>query len=317
VWTYLARRLLGAVPLLLAISLICFGLMHAAPGGPLARLAENPRITAEDLARLKHQMGLDRPLPVQYGMWLGRTLTGDLGRSFVTGENVATMILGRLPATLELMLTAFGLALGVGLTFGIVSALRRAKGLDYLTTFLAFIGISLPVFWLGLMFQMAFGVWLGWLPVSGRFTVGADETWADYLAHLVMPCLVLSLLYMASWSRYMRGSLIEVMSLDYIRTARAKGLAPRDVVMRHGVRNALIPVVTIVALQVPGLFTGAIITETVFSWPGMGRLFYDGISKGDYPRLMAIIVISSVLIVLFNLIADVLYAVLDPRIAYS
>lgn len=321
---YVLRRLLGAIPLLFVISLICFGLMKASPVSPLSRLMENPRISPEDIEKLVRFYGLDKPWHAQYGLWLKRMLVdGDLGQSFVTREPVGQMILDRLPATLELMLTAFFLSLAFGVSVGILAALRRATLVDYAVTLFAFVGISMPVFWLGLMGQIVFGTqpdWLpGWwpkLPVSGRFTIGVEPSVGDFVAHLVLPVAVLSLLYMASWSRYVRGSLIEVLSLDYVRTARAKGLSPTVVVLKHGVRNALIPVVTIIALQVPGLFTGAIITETIFSWPGMGRLFYDGVLKGDYPRLQAILVISSVLIVLFNLIADLLYAVLDPRITY-
>jgi peptide/nickel transport system permease protein len=313
---YVLRRLLGAIPLLLAISAICFGLMHAAPGGPLARMMENPRVRPEDIEAMRKNLGLDRPVPVQYAMWVGRSLRGDFGNSYVTGQPVLGMIKERLPATLQLMLTSFGISLVLGIGIGIVTGLRRATRIDYAATLLAFIGISLPVFWLGLMAQVVFGLWLGWLPVTGRMTTG-DGSFPDRLAHLVLPVLVLSLLYVASWSRYMRGTLIEVMSQDYIRTARAKGLSGSTVVLRHAVRNALIPVVTIMCLQIPGLFTGAIITEAIFAWPGMGRLFYDGIHKGDYPRLMAILMIASALIVLFNLIADVLYGILDPRIAYK
>ncbi len=315
--THVLRRLLGAVPLLLIISAICFGLMHMAPGGPLARMLENPRVRPEDIQAMRENLGLDKPVPVQYARWLGRSVRGDFGNSYVTGKPVLGMILERLPATLELTLTAFTLSLLFGIGAGIVTAVKRATKADYAATFLAFVGISMPVFWLGLMAQVVFGLWLNVLPVTGRVTEGAGGGgFGDRLAHLALPVMVLSLLYVSSWSRYMRGALIEVLSQDYIRTARAKGLSGRVVLVRHAVRNALIPLVTIACLQVPGLFTGAIITEAIFAWPGMGRLFYDGIQKGDYPRLMAILLISSALIVLFNLVADVLYAVLDPRIAY-
>lgn len=316
--TYIARRLLQSIPLLLVISAICFTLMNLAPGGPLAHLESNPEISAEDIARKRALLGLDRPLPIQYGLWLKRMLIEqDFGESFQTKRPNLEMIAERIPATLELMLTAFALALSVGLVLGVCSAVWRATVGDYFATLFAFIGISIPVFWLGQMAQLVFGVKLHWLPITGRATPGMAPNFGDHLSHLVMPVCVLSLLYMASWSRYMRGSLVEVLSQDYIRTARAKGLAPLAVLLRHGVRNALIPVVTIVALQVPSLFMGAIITETIFAWPGMGNLFYEGILNGDYPLLMAILVISSTLIVVFNLIADVLYGLLDPRIAFK
>jgi peptide/nickel transport system permease protein len=306
-----------AIPLLLVISMIVFGLMSAAPGGPLARMQENPRVRPEDIAIKRKLLGLDKPWPVRYVIWLKKTMTGDLGESYVTNEPVLGMIWHRVPATLELMLTSFFLSLLMGVGIGIWTALRRASAVDYAATLFAFVGISMPVFWFGLMAQVIFGVWLGWLPVSGRATQGAEGSFGDYILHLLLPVLVLSLLYTASWSRYMRSSLIEVMSQDYVRTAWAKGLPRRTVVFRHGVRNALIPIVTIMAIQVPGLFTGAIITEAIFAWPGMGRLFFDGVQKGDYPRLMAILMISSLLIVLFNLIADILYGLLDPRISFQ
>jgi peptide/nickel transport system permease protein len=312
VTTYVLRRLLGAIPLLFGISIACFLLMHYAPGGPLARLMENPRTRPEDIAALRHNLGLDKPVIVQYGIWLRNVLTGNFGSSYVTGEPVLGMIAQRIPATMELMLSAFGLSLVVGLGLGIVAGLRPSSRADYALTLFAFVGISVPVFWLGMMSQVIFGVKLDWLPVTGRGDGGWDE-----VRHLILPMLVLSLLYTSSWSRYMRATLIEVMSQDYVRTARAKGLAAPRVIVRHAVRNALIPVVTIMCLQIPGLFTGAIITEAIFAWPGMGRLFYDGIGKGDYPRVMAILVIASALIVLFNLVADVLYGLLDPRISYA
>ena len=315
--TYVLRRILGAIPLLLGISVVCFVLMHEAPGGPLARMLENPRVRPEDIVAMRHNLGLDRPVYVQYGIWLGNVITGDFGTSYVTSEPVLGMIAERLPATLELMLTAFGVSLLVGLTLGVLAGLRPSSRLDYAVTLFAFIGISIPVFWLGMMGQVLFGLKLHWLPVTGRLSEGSSGGVGDAVLHLVLPVMVLSLLYTSSWSRYMRATLIEVMSQDYVRTARAKGLSSRVVVLRHAVRNALIPVVTIMCLQIPGLFTGAIITEAIFAWPGMGRLFYDGILKGDYPRVMAILVIASALIVLFNLVADVLYGLLDPRISYK
>jgi peptide/nickel transport system permease protein len=314
--TYLLRRVLQSIPLLVVISLICFTLMHLAPGGPLGHLEGNPNITAEDIERQRRLLGLDQPVPVQYLRWMGGALRGDFGNSMVSSDPVLGMIVARLPATTWLMGSAFLMALVAGLAMGIAAALQRARATDYVATFLAFIGISLPVFWAGLMAQLLFGAMLGWFPISGIPGEGEGGL-LGWMRHLVLPVTVLSLLYMASWSRYMRSSLIEALSADFVRTARSKGLPPRRVVLHHALRNALVPVVTVVALQIPTLFTGAIITETIFSWPGMGDLFWDGINKGDYPRLMAILMISSTLIVFFNLIADVLYAVLDPRIRYE
>ncbi len=317
-WRYTVRRLVQIVPLVVLISMLCFALMHAIPGGPAGMLAGNPKVSTEDVARVRANFGLDQPLPVQYAKWLGRVVFhGDFGHSFVTGEPVLSMIARRLPATIELMGSAFLIALLVGMSIGILSALRPHTPLDTFFTLAAVIAISIPVFWSGLMAIMLFCVNWRLLPSAGMFTVGSTPSIVDHLRHLVLPSTVLSLVFIASWSRYLRSTLREVLEKDFIDVARAKGLSTTAVVLRHGVRNAAPPVLTVIALNMPLLFTGAIIVETLFAWPGMGRLFFEGLGRMDYSRLMAIVFITSILITVMNLIVDLIYAFLDPRIRYA
>jgi peptide/nickel transport system permease protein len=315
---YFAKRLLEIVPLVFIVSLICFALMQAAPGGPTALLSQNPMVKPEDLARIRANFGIDQPVIVQYFMWLKRVvLHGDFGHSYVTGEPVWEMIHQRLPATIELMGSAFLLAFLFGISGGIVAALKRYTKFDSVITLLALVGISVPVFWLGLMSMMLFTVKWRLLPSAGMFSLGEPFSILDHLKHLLMPSLVLSLLFVASWSRYMRASLSEVLQMDFIHVARAKGASRGSVIFKHAIRNAAIPVLTVISLNLPALFTGSIITETIFAWPGMGRLFYDGLLRQDYTRLMGIIFIASILIAFLNLIADIIYGILDPRIRYA
>lgn len=315
---YFIKRLLEIIPLVFIVSLICFALMQAAPGGPTAMLSQNPMVKPDDLARIRTNFGIDEPVFVQYFMWLKRVIFhGDFGHSYVTGEPVLEMIAQRLPATLELMGSAFLLAFLFGISGGIYAALRRYTKSDSVVTLLALVGISIPIFWLGLMSMMLFTVKWRLLPSAGMFSLGEPFSMIDHLRHLLMPSLVLSLLFVASWSRYMRASLSEVLQMNYIDVARAKGASRGSVIFKHAIRNAAIPVLTVIALNLPALFTGSVITETIFAWPGMGRLFYDGLLRQDYTRLMGIIFIASILIALLNLIADMIYGILDPRIRYA
>jgi peptide/nickel transport system permease protein len=292
--------------------------MQAAPGGPTALLSQNPMVKPDDLARIRANFGIDKPVIVQYFMWVKRVvLYGDFGHSYVTGEPVSEMIRQRLPATIELMGSAFILAFLFGISGGIVAALKRYTKFDSIITLMALVGISIPVFWLGLMSMMLFTVEWRLLPSAGMFSLGEPFSILDHLKHLLMPSLVLSLLFVASWSRYMRASMSEVLQMDFIDVARAKGASRGSVIFKHAIRNAAIPVLTVIALNLPALFTGSIITETIFAWPGMGRLFYDGLLRQDYTRLMGIIFIASILIALLNLIADTIYGILDPRIRYA
>jgi peptide/nickel transport system permease protein len=307
----------------LLISMILFGILSEAPGGPLTPYLQNPHITEADIARLKHNLGLDQPVPIQYLHWLNNVVHGDFGYSTSNSETAMDAIVERLPATLELMGSAIAVALVVGVLFGIVSAIKQYSWLDYLITTLAFFGQSMPVFWFALMLQLAFSVYgftgFGYhiaLPSSG---LSSSDTFdlGDRVEHLILPVAVLSLLYLAQFSRFMRSSMLEVIHSDYIRTASAKGLNRFTVIMKHGFRNALIPLVTIVALTIPDLVGGAIVTERIFAWPGSGRLFIDALGQFDFSLLMGIMCLSALLVVLSNLLADIAYAWLDPRVKYS
>jgi peptide/nickel transport system permease protein len=303
--------------------MILYWILSNAPGGPLAPYLQNPHITPADIERLRHNFGLDQPLPVRYLRWLGMVVRGDLGYSTSNSETVAAAIVERLPATFLLAGTAFVLSLVVGVTFGIIAAVKPYSWIDYLVTTFAFFGQSMPVFWFALMLQLLFAVAgitaFGYhfaLPSAG-ISSSDDFDLGDRIAHLILPAIVLSLVYIAIWSRFTRSSMLEVMRTDYMRTARAKGLDGLTVILRHGLKNAMIPVVTIVALSLPNLFSGAVVTEFIFAWPGMGRLFYNALGQFDFPLLMGYLVIVSFLVVFFNVLADVAYAWLDPRVKYN
>ena len=305
------------VPLLLGISVVIFAVIQAAPGGPEGALLETGRfIDPQVIENYRQRLGVDQPIHVQYFRWLSAALTGDLGVSFSTTRPVAEMIGERLPATLELMATSFVLAAMLAVGIGILSAVKQHTPIDYLATGASFVGIAMPVFWFALILQLLFSVRLGWFPVAGTETVGATSL-GDHLQHLILPAAVLSFRNIAGWSRYLRASLVGALRSDYVRTARAKGLPERVVVGVHALRNALIPLVSIMALNLADLFSGAVITETIFAWPGIGRLFVQAMFARDYPLLMGILLMGSVMVVFFNLVADVVYGVLDPRIRYE
>jgi peptide/nickel transport system permease protein len=310
---YLLARSLQNLVLLVLVSIIGFGVLHLAPGGPLAQFALVPGMSQADIARIAHQMGLDRPLPLQYWEWFSRLLTGDWGRSYRDNQPVLAVIGSHLGATLELMVTATLIAVLLGTWVGVMGAIRRYSLFDYLATIGAMVALSIPTFWFGLITIYVFSVELGWLPAGNRYTVG-DASFLDYLHHLIGPSLVLALVTIAIWSRYTRSSMLDVINQDYIRTARAKGLPERVVLVHHAIRNALLPMITIAGLQLPTLLSGALVTETVFTWPGMGRLFLDSLGYRDYPVVMGILMFSAVLVLVGNLLADVFYAVADPRI---
>lgn len=312
---YLARRVLRVVPLVILISIVMFTLLHRAPGGPVGLLSGNPKVTGADQQRIRENFGLDKHPAVQYFYWFRRVfLHFDFGKSYVTGRPVSRMILERIPATLELMGSAFLLALAAALVMGVGAALRRDRFLDHCFSLVTTAGMSMPVFWLGLMAIVVFSLKLRLLPAGGRETIGEAGSIVDHAAHLILPAVVLAFAYLATWSRYLRAGLIETIACDFVRTARAKGLSERIVVFKHALRNAVLPFITVVVLQIPSLFTGAVITETVFSWPGMGRLFYEGLQRQDYTRVLGIVVVSSILIILFNLVGDCLCMAVDPRI---
>jgi peptide/nickel transport system permease protein len=314
---YIARRLAQMIPLLFGITVVLFAVIQAAPGGPEAALLESDRfIDPAMIEAYRERLGVDRPLPVQYVRWLGGALRGDLGVSFSTTRPVSEMIVERLPATLELMGASFLLAAALAFGLGVFSAVRQYSWFDHVGTGVSFVGIAMPVFWFALILQLVFAVWLGWLPVAGTETVGASSL-GDHLLHLVLPASVLSFRYVAGWSRYLRSSMLDALRADFVRTARAKGLSERVVVGGHALRNAMIPVVSVMALNLSGLFSGAVITETIFAWPGIGRMFVQAMFSRDYPLLMGILLLGSTMVVVFNLVADILYGVLDPRIRYE
>ncbi len=313
---YALSRVLAAIPLLLGVSLILFAIIHLAPGNPLDTYLSNPAVTPQALEQLKHSLGLDKPLPVQYVDWILSFVRGEWGFSIRTGDPALHDVLARLPATLILSGTAFIIALLLALPLGILSALRHYTLLDHAATLFSFMGISMPVFWLALMLQLFFAVQHHWLPSAGMLTIG-NGSLLDRLRHLVLPASVLALAFVAGWSRYVRSSMIEVLSLDYVRTARAKGVNERLITYRHALKNALIPVITVVALDFAALFSGAVITETVFAWPGLGRLFIESMNGRDYPVLMGLMMSGSFMLIFVNLLADLAYALVDPRVRYG
>lgn len=321
---YAVRRLLESVPLLLVVSALVFGMLQASPGGPLAQLERDPTITQADIDRLMHERGLDDPWAVQYLRWIRDALTGDLGRSLQTGRPVATEILERLPNTLVLVGVAFAVTLALAVPIGVLSAVRPYSAFDHVVTTLAFMGISIPIFWFGLLLILVFYVALSnpvgggpLFPAGGMYSTGREADLANRIWHLVLPVTMLASTWVAWYTRFLRASMLDVLSLDYVRTARSKGLAERRVIFRHALRNAAMPLITLIGLDLPMLFSGALFTETIFSWPGMGRLFYQSASRRDYPVLMAIVMFTSVLIIVSNLLADLAYALVDPRITYD
>jgi peptide/nickel transport system permease protein len=329
--SYLSRRLLQMVPLVIGISIIIFLLLAAAPGDPVDLLLfGNPHITADDVVRLKHLYGLDQPLHIRYVKWVWAALQGDLGYSRTYKVPVLSLLWDRVGNSLWLQIPAFLIALAVAVPVGITSALRQYSTLDYTATFFTFFGLSIPAFWFGIMMIYLFAVahpWtalpaLAWLkfPAGGFNSPGVAAglpTYLDRAHYMVLPALVLSLLFMASYTRYTRSSMLEVIRQDYIRTARAKGISELTVINKHALRNALIPLVTIVALSIPALFSGAPLTETVFGWPGIGRLLVDAVLAGDFAVAQGVILFLAGLVIVFNLLADISYALLDPRIRYD
>ena len=315
---YLLRRLLIAVPSLLGISVVLFTVLALAPGDPFGELASNVNVPPEVAAGLRAKFGLDDPIALRYLRWLLAMLHGDWGFSFVSRMDVDTLIRQRLPATLLVIGSSQVVALLIALPVGVYSALRPYSIFDQIANLLAFIGFSLPTFFTGLLFILLFSIYLDWLPFVFQADISATGWhwyWEEF-KQAVMPVAVLALFQAASWTRYVRSSVLEVTRLDYVTTARAKGLPERRVVVKHILRNALIPVVTLVALQMPALFGGAIVTEQIFRIPGIGSLLISSILANDTPVIMAVTFVFACLVILFNLIADILYGWLDPRIAY-
>lgn len=319
--TYILKRVLLSIPLLIGITLISFVVIHLAPGEPIELATElGPKASATAKQQLRQLYGLDKPIHVQYLNWLYRMVRLDFGRSFSPdGRPVVDKILERLPITILLNLLEMLLIIGVALPIGVLSATRQYSLFDKLTTVAVFVGFAIPDFWLALLLMMLFGVQLGWLPISGLRSLNYEYLpfWAqqwDLLSHIVLPVLVAAFGGLAGFSRYMRQSMLEVVRQDYIRTARAKGLPERKVIYKHALRNALLPVITILGLSVPALIGGSVIIETIFAIPGMGQLFVQSAYSRDYPVIMGILVIGAALTLLGNLLADISYSLVDPRI---
>jgi peptide/nickel transport system permease protein len=304
------RRLAQAIPLLLIISLLVFGLIHAAPGGPLSLYLDNPNVRPEDIARLRQAMGLDKPLGAQYAAWLSAFIRGDWGYSYADGRPVIARMAERVPATIQLVGVSTVLAVIVSIAVGVGAALRR--GADRVASIGAVAGLSIPVFWLGLVLQLVFSNTLGWLPSSGRSSFGGGGI-ADRLAHLILPVTVLAVAHAAGWSRYLRGSVRLALAQPFANAARSRGVTEGRIVLRHALRHALLPFATVVLLDASIMASGAVVTESVFAWPGIGSLFTEALAKRDYTVLMAFLMCASIAVVTLSFLADVAVHALDPR----
>ncbi len=316
---YLIRRILVAIPTLIAISMVIFTILALAPGDPLSEFALNPSVPPAVRQQIRKSMGLDDPIPVRYAKWFTSVLHGDFGYSFQTRAPVMKQIKQRLPVTLIVIGSSYLISILLAIPIGIIGAVKQYSLFDNIATTVSFIGFSLPTFFTGLLFIILFTIKLGWFPMIYRSNIdtpGLAGAW-EHIKQTLMPITVLALFQTATLSRYVRASMLEVIHQDYVRTARAKGLHEGSVINRHALRNALIPVITIIALGVPGVFTGAVVTEQIFRVPGIGSLLITAINASDTPVVMAIAFIFAVLVVIFNLVADILYGVFDPRIKYS
>ncbi len=317
---YILRRTLVNIPVLFVVTILVFSLVEIAPGDVVDYFVDPDLVqyyTEEDLDRVRERLGLNDPAPVRYIKWLGQVLRGNLGRRFVNGDDVAHLIVVRLKNTLLLMATAITIGVVVGISLGVFTALRQYSILDFLLTGLSFVGISTPAFVAGIVGLYIFAVKLRLFPVGAMRTIAQESSIGDLLHHLILPATILSLSHIARNMRYTRFTMLGVIHQDYITTARAKGLMERTVVYRHALRNALLPVVTIVGLSIPRLFVGAVFIETVFSWPGMGTLYLAGINSRDYPLIMGANLVFAIIVLLANLATDIVYSVVDPRVRFE
>jgi peptide/nickel transport system permease protein len=315
---FVARRLAIAVPVLLGILLIAFFFVHLLPGSPIQMLLNPQELSgpnsAKYIASLKAELGLNKPLPIQWLDWMGQLLKGNLGYSYQQQVSVTSLISQRIGATVTLSLTALLLALVIAVPVGVVAAFKQRSWFDYVSVGVSMVAISIPVFFLGLMAIYFFSLHLGWFPPGGRNTLGVEDSLSDTVSHLALPGCVLASVLIGPYVRYVRQSMLEVLHMDYIRTAIAKGVPRTRIVFRHALRNALIPLTTVLAIQIPALLAGTLVIETVFAWPGLGQMVYQAISDRDYPIILAVVLLSAALVVVFNLIADIVAAILDPRI---
>lgn len=315
---YILRRVLMSVPVLLGMTVLLFFLADRMPGDAvLAMISSEVPVSAELIAIRQGQLGLDDPLPVQYVKWLAQVVRGNLGYSYISGAPVAGLIAGRIPATLQLMGAALLFALVVGVVLGLVSAVWQRSAVDYILTVLGFMGLATPVFFLGMVFVYVFSLQLKLLPTSGMATLGDAYSFTDNLRHLLLPALALGMVRTAEFTRYTRASMLEVIRNDYIRTARAKGVGEHLVILKHAFRNALIPVITVLGVTLPVLFSGAVIIETVFQWPGIGLMYIAAVTQRDAPIIMGLALVTGLIVLVSNLLADILYSVVDPRIQYT
>jgi peptide/nickel transport system permease protein len=314
-WHYIMRRLLLMIPLMVGISVLTFAMIHAIPGDPIAVQfgMTSQGLDPASIDRIRQELGLNDPLPMQYVRYMGNLLRGDLGTSLTTKTPVTDEILARVPATLELTIAAMLIVTLVAVPLGVLSAVKRGSFLDHLAMGGAMLGVSMPGFWLGIMLILLFALYLGWFPTSGL----DESSPADFLKSLFLPAFTLGTILMGLVTRVMRSSMLEVLGQDYVRTANAKGLRPVTVLARHALQNALIPVVTILGLQFASLLGGAVIIETIFAWPGMGRLAVNAIWRRDYPVIMGTVLVFAVTVIMANLIVDILYTFIDPRIRYE
>lgn len=317
-WSYIVRRLEISVPILILVTIVLFGLLQVTPGGPLdAMFPPDSPVSAQARAEMAHALGLDRPIPVQYLAWLWQLLHGNLGYRSDSGQPVSQAIATHIGPTLELMGTGLLIGIVAGVLLGIVSAVYRYSFFDLLLTVLAFLGIAIPPFLAGLLGLYYFSLKLNWFPSGGIQTPGVPNSLGQNLFHLVLPALLLSVNQVAQVMRYTRSSLLEAMSQDYVRTARAKGSGQARVIVRHAFRNALLPVITIVGANIPYLIGGAVFLETIFTWPGMGNLFLTAVQGRDYSLIMGMVLIFAVVVLLVNLLTDIAYAAADPRIRFG
>lgn len=317
---YVVRRLIQTLPIIFFVSLVGFMIIHAT-GDPLAAYTVDASLTGEDIARLRAKYGLDKPVPIQYLNWLKNLITGDWGTSYYTKMPVIDMVFERLPNTLILVVISYTATLVAAIVLGIVTAVRQYSILDHAITVVSFVGIATPDFWMGLMLIIAFAVQpkaagLPYLPVGGMFDHRVGRTVPQVLWHVILPAFALSFSITARYLRYIRSSILEELHLDYVRTARSKGLKDRAVLVQHVLRNALLPLLTLIGLNIPNLLSGTIVIESMFAWPGMGRLFWRAAERVDIPILMALLMFVSVLTVFSSVLTDILYAVVDPRIRF-
>jgi len=315
---YIQRRLLISIPVLLMVTVLLFSLLQFTPGDPLdTYVPPDQPLPAAQREALRHQLGLDKPAPLRYLYWLKESAQGNLGYRAKTFEPVSSAIRNRIGATMLLMGVAMTIGIALGILLGVIAAVKQYSLLDNILTVFAFLGVSFPVYLAGLLALYLFSLRVGWFPAGGIATPGEPFSLTDHLRHLVLPATIISINYVASTMRYTRSAMLEVLGLDYVRTARAKGLRENVVILRHALRNALLPIITIIGAYVPNLLSGAVFIESIFGWPGLGRLYLEGIEGRDYPLIMGMTLILAIVILIANLLTDVAYGLVDPRIRYD